>query len=59
MFYLITHSTHFYQWLYGVTHIKDHRDNVRRRKKKKKKKQRRIRKRKEKEKEKKEGRIRK
>ena len=28
MFYLMTHSTHFYLWLYGVRHmVKDHSDS--------------------------------
>ena len=27
MFYLTTHSTHFYLWLYGIKHkVKDHSD---------------------------------
>ena len=30
MFYLMTHSTQFYLWLYGVTHmVKDHSDSER------------------------------
>ena len=33
MFYLTTHSTHFYLWLYGVTHmVMDHSDSERGRK---------------------------
>ena len=35
MFYLTTHSTHFYLWLYGIRHmVKDHSDSERKERRK-------------------------